>query len=301
MYLLKTGVYVISFQNDEVRVHIMDAWTWSFDNKPLIVKPWSTDVNLEREDMVEVPVWVRFPNLKLHLWSTQVLSRLASAVGKPLFTDKMTADKDRITFARVCVEIKVGAKLPEVVMVQDETGNIVEQKIEYEWLPVSCGNCGVFGHAETRCLKKPKMVQQWVVKKDSKPDGKEAETIMRDTPNAAAPRGAADRCADNLEQQMSLVTNQSPAIDPGPSTSNVGSVMCIEETIPHGLQSCNVDQGTEIIAQSNSFEALNSINDGKAKMPPKGKKKKKSSPNGGEGELGLNQNWPDDQVSYMEY
>ena len=68
-----------------------------FDNKPLIAKLWNPNVNLEREDMTEVPIWVRFMNLKLHLWSNAVLSKMASKIGKPLFTDHMTATRERLT------------------------------------------------------------------------------------------------------------------------------------------------------------------------------------------------------------
>lgn len=84
---------------------------------------------------------------------------MASLIGKPLFTDKMTAERERLAFARVCIEVKAGATLPEEILLQDVNGSRSMQKIEYEWIPVSCSHCNVFGHIEARCPKKAKVVQ----------------------------------------------------------------------------------------------------------------------------------------------
>ena len=116
VYILKTGVYIVVFQDVETRYEVLEAGPWSFDNKPLIVNLWSPEVNLEREEMSEVPVWVRFPNLRLYMWSELTLSKLASMISTPLFTDKMTAKRERLTYARVCIGVKVGMRLHEEII-----------------------------------------------------------------------------------------------------------------------------------------------------------------------------------------
>lgn len=108
------------------------------------------NADLEKEGIAEVPVWIHFPNLKLHLWSITSLSKFTSVIGKPLFTDKITAERERITFARVCVEVKVGDPLPMYITTKRPDGRIIEQKVEYEWVPTPRTYCGVFGHVETR-------------------------------------------------------------------------------------------------------------------------------------------------------
>ncbi|KAM7507986.1 hypothetical protein LguiA_018439 [Lonicera macranthoides] len=128
VYLLKSGVYIIEFKDVKTRIEILEAGPWSFDNRPLIVKLWSPQVNLEKEDIAAVPVWVRLPNLKLHLWSTAALSKMASRIGKPLFTDRMTAERERLAYPWVCVEVKVGTTLPEVLDLQDVDGMRFIQK-----------------------------------------------------------------------------------------------------------------------------------------------------------------------------
>ena len=59
--LLKKG-YVMEFQDVESTVWVMEARPWSFENKPLVIKPWSPKTNLEREDLAIVPIWIHFPH-----------------------------------------------------------------------------------------------------------------------------------------------------------------------------------------------------------------------------------------------
>lgn len=157
-------MYVVEFNYEGIRVEVLKAGPWSFDNHPLIVKPWSMDANLVREDMVEVPVWVRFSNLKLHLWLSSMLSKMANVVEKLLFTEKMTAERERLAYARLYIEVRVGMELLEIISMQDEEGKMWEHKLKYEWNLMSCSSFGVFGYTIVRYPKKPKVMQQWVPK-----------------------------------------------------------------------------------------------------------------------------------------
>ncbi|KAM7515157.1 hypothetical protein LguiA_004740 [Lonicera macranthoides] len=53
MFLLKTGVYVIEFKDIETETKVTEAGP-SFDTSPMIVKSWTIEDNLEKEDLVEV-------------------------------------------------------------------------------------------------------------------------------------------------------------------------------------------------------------------------------------------------------
>ncbi|KAM7462205.1 hypothetical protein LguiA_030326 [Lonicera macranthoides] len=78
----------------DVETRVEEAGPWTFDNRPLIVKPWTDDANLEREDMVEVPVWVR----------------------------------ERLAYARLCVEVKMDATRLEMVLLQDENAVVIKKQ-----------------------------------------------------------------------------------------------------------------------------------------------------------------------------
>lgn len=50
IYLLKTGVFVMEFQDLNARAEVMESGPWSFaSNKPVIIKPWRPDVNKSRK------------------------------------------------------------------------------------------------------------------------------------------------------------------------------------------------------------------------------------------------------------
>lgn len=49
-------------------------------------------------------------------------------------------------------------------MIKDLNGDMLRQRVEYDWLPVTCKNCNMFGHQETHCNKKVKLQQTWRAK-----------------------------------------------------------------------------------------------------------------------------------------
>uniref|UniRef100_A0A5B7B6V6 DUF4283 domain-containing protein n=1 Tax=Davidia involucrata TaxID=16924 RepID=A0A5B7B6V6_DAVIN len=87
------------------------------------------------------------------MWSVDALSQIATKIGTPLFSDKLTATKRRLAYARLCVEVKADGNLPPVLIIEDSKGTIHHQKVEYEWVPIKCADCKVFGHDGSSCMK----------------------------------------------------------------------------------------------------------------------------------------------------
>lgn len=89
---------------------------------------------------------------------------LASAIGKPIHIDEATANKRRLDFACVCVEINAGDELPIdiAILVKDES---VMVGIEYQRLPPRCEKCKVFGHTcDVKVVPKATShVEEWTV------------------------------------------------------------------------------------------------------------------------------------------
>lgn len=74
---------------------------WTFYGLPMVLRPWSDSMNLDKLDVTRVPVWIRLPNLPLKLWSPEVLEKIASYIGRLVATDRLTATKLRLEYARV--------------------------------------------------------------------------------------------------------------------------------------------------------------------------------------------------------
>lgn len=124
---------------------ILKGNPWQVSNRALILKPWTSSFRFD-QGITHVPIWVNFPNLDLQFWSRNGHSKLASAVGKPLFADRYTALKGRINYARVLVEANVSSTLSMIVSIRDPLGNMLTHRIHHEWVPFYCHHCKRLGH-----------------------------------------------------------------------------------------------------------------------------------------------------------
>lgn len=71
---LKHGFYLFKFKSYEVSQKILEEGPWFFRGHPLILKRWSEDMNFQREELHSMPIWVKFPNLKMSYRSVTGLS-----------------------------------------------------------------------------------------------------------------------------------------------------------------------------------------------------------------------------------
>jgi hypothetical protein len=106
--------------------------------RPLILRPMSEYFDFSNSEMSQVPVWLKFPNLPLKCWTPRCLSKLASVLGKPLQCDKLTATKERVSFASVLVEIDLLADRRSSINITLPNGNTHIQRVIYETLPKFC-------------------------------------------------------------------------------------------------------------------------------------------------------------------
>ncbi|XP_062085877.1 uncharacterized protein LOC133791983 [Humulus lupulus] len=155
---LNNGFTLVNFRDEVTRNMVLEAGVLHFDRKLVIVKPWTTDLDTLKA-VKSVPVWVRLPGLGLQYWGTKCLSAIMSTIGVPILVDKVTKDRSMMQFARVLVEIELSEDLPKSVQFLNEKGQLIEQLLEFEWLPTQCRGCKVYGHTERMCNKKP--VEVW--------------------------------------------------------------------------------------------------------------------------------------------
>ncbi|XP_062114238.1 uncharacterized protein LOC133825291 [Humulus lupulus] len=134
---LNSGLTLVKFRDEATRDLVLEARVLHFDRKPVIVKPWSVDLDTLKA-VKTVPVWIRLPGL-----------------GNLLLVDKVTKERSMMQFARVLVEIEISEALPKSIQFLNEKGKLMEQLLEFEWLPTQCRGCKVFGHTESMCNRKP--------------------------------------------------------------------------------------------------------------------------------------------------
>ena len=133
---------------------------------PMVLKDWSPEFNFNRDMLCTLPIWVKLPQLPLHMWDAESLGKIGSVIGKPLFTNECTANKLMISYARILVEIDVTQRLKELIVIKDNEERKFNQPMEYEWRPKFCDICQKVGH---KCnTEKQKELKQWKAKEIEK-------------------------------------------------------------------------------------------------------------------------------------
>ncbi|XP_070035901.1 uncharacterized protein [Nicotiana tomentosiformis] len=155
VYYYNEGYFLIHFHNMEYRNRAMSSTPNTINNKPIIMREWTTDFNFKEEMPSTLPLWVRFPNLPMNCWGVKSLSRIASSLGVPIYVDDCTTRIDRISYARVLIEIDITKELPDKTVVRDPNGRSFEQEVTYDWRPIHCNTC--LPHARKRRFMKKQM------------------------------------------------------------------------------------------------------------------------------------------------
>jgi len=168
----ESGWLVYRFENEEDKLSVLCGGPYLVYGRPLILRQMTEYFDYSCSVMTHVPVWVKLPNLPLKCWTPRCLSKLASVLGKPIQCDKLTSTKERLSYARVLVEVDLLEDLRSSIDVVLPNGNPLCQKVIYKTLPKFCKSCKVFGHSIRACSKNqvdPRLVEK---------KGTEKETTM---------------------------------------------------------------------------------------------------------------------------
>lgn len=144
------GFFMVRFEDRKGQQGAIMA-VHHYDNKPMIVKEWNANQGFNLNNIFSVPVWIQLPGLDLKYWGSNSLGRILSAIGRPRAMDQMTLKKQRLQFARVLIDMEIQPNPPEIIQFISEDGNLLEQKITYEWKPIRCGKCKGYGHGNEEC------------------------------------------------------------------------------------------------------------------------------------------------------
>lgn len=76
---------------------------------------------------------------------------------KPTMTGECNACKNRVSYARILVEIDVTQKRRDVIIIEEAGERKLIQKVKYERLPQFCEKCQKLGH---KCKEVPQPLEQ---------------------------------------------------------------------------------------------------------------------------------------------
>ncbi|KAJ6353314.1 hypothetical protein OIU76_002350 [Salix suchowensis] len=153
MQVHESGWIVYKFQSELEKMNVLRGGPYLVYGRPLMLKEMPEYFDFSSTAMTTLPVWVKLPNLPLKCWSSTCLSKIASALGKPVQCDMLTASMTRLSYARILVEINLAEDLPQFINFCLPNGAMHAQAIVYETLPKFCAHCKVIGHLVESCSK----------------------------------------------------------------------------------------------------------------------------------------------------
>ncbi|KAL4332194.1 hypothetical protein GQ457_07G002510 [Hibiscus cannabinus] len=137
---LAPSVYLINFPSQRVRDWVLESGPWHIQQKSLILRKWLPGMIPDVISLYYAPIWVKLWHIPLELYSRQGLGYLASALGKPLYTDRSTALKKQLEYAKICVDVEAKIVLPASITVDFGNGNCVDVGVELDWAPPCCNH-----------------------------------------------------------------------------------------------------------------------------------------------------------------
>ncbi|KAF5204973.1 zinc ion binding / nucleic acid binding protein [Thalictrum thalictroides] len=143
-------VFYFKFNAPEDKRMILEQGPVFIAGRLFVTKQWSEELDINKNKLGTLPIWIKIWNLPKLLWNKKGLSFVASLLGNPLFTDEATCKKERLNFAKVCVEIPADFRFAKSLQL-NMGGSVVNVNLEYPWKPAICNNCKRFGHKERKC------------------------------------------------------------------------------------------------------------------------------------------------------
>lgn len=236
------GYFIMRFHSSQDKDEILSKGPYTIMNMTMLLRDWSPEFNLKRDMLRTIPIWIKLPQLPLYLWGAKTMGKIGSILGKPIVTDECTAQRLRISYARMLVEIDITQEMPKEVTIADNEGHELIQAVEYEWKPKYCGKCKKFGHV----CEKPKVRKEkvWVPK----------PTLKSNEQEEGGP--------SNKETQMINTTNTEDLVSEWTTVQKAGKKTVTDTgTMQKAGKKIIIDTGTSELNCSNGFGLLGVVND----------------------------------------
>jgi hypothetical protein len=119
---MKKAFFFFKFDTQSGLEAVLEDGPWMIRKSPIILKIWSIDTRLCKEELTRILVWVKLHDVPIQVFEEDGISLIASFIGKPIMVDSYTSSmcKDswgRSSFAWCLIEVSSEAELVEVVTI----------------------------------------------------------------------------------------------------------------------------------------------------------------------------------------
>lgn len=157
------GFFFFKFSSWKGVEDVLKNGPWVIRTVPIILNTWSPSINLTKEDLLKVPVWVKHHDFPMAAFTVNGLSMIATKLGNTMMLDsyKSTMCSDswgRNSYDRALIESNLEHELKEKLVVAipllDGMGYTrATIGVKYEWKPPRYDTCKTFGHMIKHCSK----------------------------------------------------------------------------------------------------------------------------------------------------
>ncbi|XP_022024390.1 uncharacterized protein LOC110924702 [Helianthus annuus] len=170
------GFFFFKFSEEAGMLNALKAGPWIIRSQPLFLDIWRPTTKLEKKEVKKVQIWVKIHDVPIAAYTEDGLSMIATTIGEPKVLDSYTSSMcsdmwGRSSYARALIEVSAEKNLRDQITLaipEPEGEGFVKEtmSVEYEWSPLRCGHCCVFGHSNETCPNQPK--QQGNVRNDTR-------------------------------------------------------------------------------------------------------------------------------------
>lgn len=101
----KSWVFLLRFKSTDDMNRILKLPLSLIFDRPLLMKKYEIGMCLGKGLFIEIPVWIRFPGIRLELWTPTILSKMASKIWTALLADSETTQKTRLGAPHILMEL----------------------------------------------------------------------------------------------------------------------------------------------------------------------------------------------------
>ncbi|XP_022042290.1 uncharacterized protein LOC110944955 [Helianthus annuus] len=175
------GFFFFKFADEAGMLNVLKEGPWIIRSQPMFLNIWSPTSKLEKKEVKKLQVWVKVHDVPIAAYTEDGLSMIATAIGEPKILDSYTSSMctdtwGRSSYARALVEISAESGFKEEIVIavpelEGEGFSKVKLSVEYEWSPLRCAHCKVFGHSDDTCPRQTRRAPKGPVTNQKKQEG----------------------------------------------------------------------------------------------------------------------------------
>ncbi|GJX67122.1 zinc knuckle CX2CX4HX4C containing protein [Tanacetum coccineum] len=116
------GFFFFKFDSRAGLEAVLEGGPWLIRKSPIILKKWSMDTRLLKEELTRISIWVKLHDVPIQVFEEDGISLIVTLIGNPVMLDSYTSlmyneSWGRSTFFQCLIEVNSEADLVDVVTI----------------------------------------------------------------------------------------------------------------------------------------------------------------------------------------